>query len=299
MTKVSPEQSARRVSMSVSMVTYNSSFDLLCQSVDSLHRALDWARQRGCDIGLQLLLVDNSTDPVYRARVQQFIADEVQQKFDAVESWHPGANVGYGAAHNQALAKTESDYHLLMNPDVQLAENSLLQGLRFLQQRSDVVMVSPRATNAQGQIQYLCKRYPSVLVLVLRAFAPGFLRSWFRSYLQSYEVRELCGEKGVAEVPLVSGCCMYARPGRCKQWPGFPITTSCTLKTLTCPCGCIAWAVWCTCRRCTLSTTVVIPHARAGVISPCLSTRGGNFSGVTVGAESSPHPAHFVTVTSE
>ena len=221
MTKVSPEQSARRVSLSVSMVTYNSSFDLLCQSVDSLRRALDRARQRGCDIGLQLLLVDNSTDPVHRARVQQFIADEVQQKFDAVESWHPGANIGYGAAHNQALAKTKSDYHLLMNPDVQLAENSLLQGLRFLQQQPDVVMVSPHATNAQGQIQYLCKRYPSVLVLVLRAFAPGFLRSWFRGYLQSYEIRELCGEKKVAEVPLVSGCCMYARTEALHAVAGF------------------------------------------------------------------------------
>ena len=221
MTKPSPKQSARRVSLSVSMVTYNSSFDLLCQSVDSLKRALDWVRQRGCDIELQLLLVDNSTDPVYRARVRQFMTTKAQQKFDMVESWHPGANIGYGAAHNQALAKTESDYHLLMNPDVQLAENSLLQGLRFLQQQPDVVMVSPRATNAQGQIQYLCKRYPSVLVLVLRAFAPGFLRSWFRSYLQSYEIRELCGEQGVAEVPLVSGCCMYARTEALQAVAGF------------------------------------------------------------------------------
>lgn len=203
------------------MVTYNSSFDLLCQSIDGLQRALTWSRQRGSNIHLQLLVVDNSTEPTYQSRVRNLIFTDAEQKFDEVDFWHPGANIGYGAAHNQALERASSDYHMVLNPDVEMAEDALSQGLRYLQAMPDVAMVSPRATNAQGQTQYLCKRYPSVLVLMLRAFAPGFLREWFRGYLYSYEIRDNCGERAVADVPLVSGCCMYARTQALRDVEGF------------------------------------------------------------------------------
>jgi GT2 family glycosyltransferase len=207
--------------VSVSMVTFNSSFDLLCQTLDGLHRALCFARDQGLPVRLQLLVVDNSTDVTYRARVRNLVYTDAEQRFDAVAFWNPGSNVGYGAAHNQALAIAESEYHLVLNPDVELAEDALAIGLRYMRSRSDVAMISPRASNAQGQTQYLCKRYPSVLVLLLRAFAPDFLRSWFRGYLHSYEMRENCGDRTPADVPLMSGCCMYARTDALRQVAGF------------------------------------------------------------------------------
>jgi GT2 family glycosyltransferase len=221
MTPMNGERGSQPVRISVSMVTYNSSFDLLCHSIDSLERSLKWAREQGTNIYLQLLVVDNSTDATYRARVHNLIFTDAEQKFDEVDFWHPGANIGYGAAHNQALERASSDYHLVMNPDVEMAEDALIQGLDYLRDRPDVAMVSPRATNGQGQTQYLCKRYPSVLVLMLRAFAPGFMREWFRGYLYSYEIRDNCGERAVADVPLVSGCCMYARTKALQEVGGF------------------------------------------------------------------------------
>ncbi len=205
--------------ISVSMVTYHSAFDLLCRSIDSLERALAHARERGAGIRLQLLLVDNSTDRACRARVRGLLAG--RRRFDSVEVWHPGANIGYGAAHNQALEKAAGDFHLILNPDVEMAEDALLAGLRYLQARPDVAMVSPSATDALGRTQYLCKRYPPVLALALRAFAPGFLRNWFRDYLHAYEMRDKRGERAAADVPLVSGCCMYARTGALREVAGF------------------------------------------------------------------------------
>jgi GT2 family glycosyltransferase len=211
----------RQVRVSVSMVTYNSSFDLLCQTIDGLYRALCFARGKGQPVWLQLLVVDNSTDDTYRARVRNLIYTDAEQKFDAVEFWHPGANIGYGAAHNQALERADSQYHLVLNPDVELADDALAIGLAYFQDHPDVALLSPHATNALGQTQYLCKRYPSVLVLLLRAFAPAVLRDWFRSYLYSYEMRENCGERATADVPLVSGCCMYARTEALRGVHGF------------------------------------------------------------------------------
>jgi GT2 family glycosyltransferase len=203
------------------MVTYNSSFDLLCQTIDSLHRALCHAREQGASIHMQLLVVDNSTDATYQARVRNLIYADAEEKFDSVEFLHPDSNIGYGAAHNMALARMDSDFHLILNPDVEMAEDALLKGTEYLARHADVAMISPHATNAIGQTQYLCKRYPSVLVFALRAFAPGFMREWFRSYLYSYEMRENCGERATADVPLVSGCCMYARTGALRQVAGF------------------------------------------------------------------------------
>jgi len=203
------------------MVTYNSSFDLLCKTLDGLDRARRYARRQNLDIHLQLLLVDNSTDPDYRERLQTLLAGPAGQCFDELNMWHPGSNIGYGAAHNEALARADSDFHIILNPDVELAEDALYAGLDYLGKQEDVAIVSPRATNASGQVQYLCKRYPSVLVLTLRGFAPNFIRRWFSAYLDSYEVRDVCGDASAADVPLVSGCCMYARTNSLRRATGF------------------------------------------------------------------------------
>jgi GT2 family glycosyltransferase len=209
------------VRVSVSMVTFNSSFDLLARTIDGLSRALCHAREQGMAVHLQLLVVDNTSHPGKKAGVRELVLAEAGDKFDALEFWHSGWNIGYGAAHNQALARADSDYHLVMNPDVELAEDALLVGTRYLNENSDVAMISPLATNASGQNQYLCKHYPSVLVFALRAFAPSFLQNWFRDYLYSYELRDRCGDQAVVDVPLVSGCCMYARTSTLRQVTGF------------------------------------------------------------------------------
>lgn len=212
---------ADEIRVSVSMVTYNSSFDLLCKTLDGLQRALAYARANGLPVHIQVLVVDNSTDAIYQSRVRNLIYSDASQHFDEVECWHPGANIGYGAAHNEALSRANSQFHLILNPDVEMDEDALYIGLDYLRSQEDVAMVSPSAKDPRGQVQFLCKRYPSVLVLSLRAFAPGFLREWFRSYLHSYEIRDNCGNGHVADVPLVSGCCMYARTSALQEVAGF------------------------------------------------------------------------------
>lgn len=214
-----PAGATKRVS--VSMVTFNSPIDLLGKTLRGLERALAYARGQGVNLSLQLLVVDNSSSTDYRDHLQKLIFSQAQEKFSQVDLWHPDGNIGYGAAHNQALGRVDSDYHMILNPDVELAQDALYRGLQYMEQQPDVAMVSPRATNARGQIQYLCKRYPSVLVLSLRGFAPDFLKQRFRSYLYSYEIRDNCSGVDVVDVPLVSGCCMYARTSALRSVAGF------------------------------------------------------------------------------
>ena len=235
------------VEISASIVTFNSPIGLLSETLDSLRRALRHARAQGEDISMRVLVVDNSTDAAYRQEVRDLVGGDagegvggdagegfggdageggsVGTGFDSLECWCPGANIGYGAAHNEALKRVDSQFHLILNPDVEFDEDALHVGLEYLRAKRDVVMVSPAARDAQGREQYLCRRYPSVLVLGLRGFAPRFVRRWFRAYLHGYELRDVCGAEASGgtgvEVPLVSGCCMYARTSALRAVGGF------------------------------------------------------------------------------
>jgi GT2 family glycosyltransferase len=122
--------------------------------------------------------------------------------------------------HNLALASS-ADYHLILNPDVLLEEPALTHALEFLEANPDVGLLAPSVTGPSGEVQYLCKRFPSVLVLLLRGFAPGMIRAPFRRFLDEYEMRDRIGTVVVKDVPIVSGCFMLLRRGGQPPVAGF------------------------------------------------------------------------------
>ena len=60
--------------------------------------------------------------------------------------------------------------HLMLNPDVILQQDALIVGCNYLLSNEETVMVGPYAMQPNGSKAYLCKRYPSVLDLLLRGF---------------------------------------------------------------------------------------------------------------------------------
>jgi GT2 family glycosyltransferase len=71
-------------------------------------------------------------------------------------------------------------------------------------------------------VQYLCKRYPTVLDLVLRGFAPRFIREIFRKRLNWYEMRDVINDRDVVwDPPIISGCFMFFRLQLLKELGGF------------------------------------------------------------------------------
>lgn len=131
-------------------------------------------------------------------------------------------NIGYGRANNLAFARsTESDFHLVLNPDVKLAEDAITNALRYLQQHSECAMVSPTASSPDGQPLHLVKRYPDLLTLALRGFAPGWIKERFRARLDKYEYRETAFDAGLTRVTIVSGCFMLVRRSALDRVQGF------------------------------------------------------------------------------
>ena len=98
-----------------------------------------------------------------------------------------------------------------LHPYVVLDEGALSAGIRCLDADPDVQLASPHVESPEGQQEFLCKRYPSVWVLLLRAFAPGALKRRFDESLAAYEYRDLCTRNQPVDVELASGCFMLVR----------------------------------------------------------------------------------------
>jgi GT2 family glycosyltransferase len=139
----------------------------------------------------------------------------------AVETIAGHGNIGFGSGHNLTLDRHDYDYHLVLNPDVLLERTALLSGLGYLAEHPDVGLLAPRVLDGTGRQQYLCKRYPSVLDLLLRGFAPPSLRRIFGKRLDRYELRDRIGDHVVMDVPIVSGCFMLFRRPVLTRLEGF------------------------------------------------------------------------------
>jgi len=207
--------------LTVSIVLHDSPLDLLQGALESLRASAEAAREAGYVDTIEVRLVDNASAEHYRSRLAALVRDWPESAgLTLACQWLPG-NRGYGHGHNTAIGSLESDVHLVLNPDVELATDTLCAGLSLLAHNPDVVLVSPRVVGSGGEQEFLCKRYPSVLVLLLRGFAPGFVQRWFRHRLDVYEMRDLCAGEEQVDVGIASGCFMLMRTPVLRAAGGF------------------------------------------------------------------------------
>jgi GT2 family glycosyltransferase len=200
-----------RQTLSASIVTYDPDLPRLETTLRSLGAAVARAAADGLLTSATVAVVDNGPGDGWTRPLSALLATTLD---GGVLQGHVIAghgNVGYGAGHNLALNQSESPVHLVLNPDVELAADALIEGLRFLEARPDVAIAAPHVVNDLGEPQFLCKRYPSVLDLGLRGFGPRWLRDRFDARLRHYELRDETSEGRVLDVPMVSGCFMLMR----------------------------------------------------------------------------------------
>jgi GT2 family glycosyltransferase len=209
------------VYLSASVVLYNSSPELLQRTLESLHRSALVARAAGRLSRVSVEVVDNSSDTRFRLDVGRVIAALPQTDFFIVNYSCLPDNRGFGAGHNSVMQALASDIHLVLNPDAELAEDALCVGITSLSEDDGIALVSPRVSSVDGRQEFLCKRYPSVLALMLRAFAPRFVRRIFRSRLHRYEMRNVCNGEQEADVLLATGCFMLIPTAALRAVGGF------------------------------------------------------------------------------
>lgn len=211
-------------SMQVSIVTYKPDWPLLERCLRKLALAIGAAREDGSLRTVHVALVDNSEDRAIGTKVLEIGKTRFADSGVQMTYLYGHANIGYGAAHNLALHGSGADFHLVLNPDVELAADALANGVRWMNEHVDVGAIAPAVERRDGTRDYLVKRPPAVLDLALRGFLPTFGRMFFRGRLDRYEMRDVIDadpEAPVLDVPAMSGACMLLRRRVIDQTGGF------------------------------------------------------------------------------
>jgi GT2 family glycosyltransferase len=208
------ESEAARHVLSVAIVLHQPDLSRLEQTIRSLSAAA--ARIAGAT----LTLVDHSPTGA-QARDAASLRRDAAEWFGApVDVVEDTANPGFGAGHNRLLGRIAT-YHLVLNPDVEMRPDALEQAIEFMDANPVCGLLAPAVFGEDGARQYLCKRYPTVADLLLRAFAPGDLRRRFHARLARYEMRNEIAENVFWDPPIVSGCFMLFRGSVFEQVAGF------------------------------------------------------------------------------
>jgi GT2 family glycosyltransferase len=207
-------------SLSISCVTFNLDTSIFRATLESLAAACAFAKQQHKLAHTHLYLIDNGPTSQNYAELLA-IRDLFNARFDAISLLTGHGNPGYGSGNNLALMNSSCDYHLVLNPDVVMAENNLVIALDYMNAHKDTGLLAPDAFDEFGQRQYLAKRMPSFLVLFGRAFNLGFLRKRISDKLHRYEYRDLIPAQQPIEIELASGCYMFLRTRIAQQINGF------------------------------------------------------------------------------
>lgn len=129
----------------------------------------------------------------------------------------PHENTGYGSSHNIALHKAVelgSDYHVVLNPDIEFEPDVLNKLAAYMDNNKDVVYMLPKVTYPNGELQYLCKLLPTPADLILRRFIPYC--GWKQKKDALYSLKH-SGYDRIMNPPCLSGCFMFMRVSTLKE----------------------------------------------------------------------------------
>lgn len=188
--------------ISVCVVTHNNSKEIL-----SLLKSI---YENTAYVKFSVFLVDNcSSDNTI---------DLVIEKYPDVKIIKAACNNGFGYSHNLVIDKIDSDFHVIINPDISFNTNVFKVLSDYLKENSDVVIVTPKILDKNGTEQCLPKMEPELKYLIsgkLERFFPKF------SKLRSQYTMQNMYLKSPFNIDFCTGCFMMIRTSIFKQINGF------------------------------------------------------------------------------
>lgn len=160
----------KKGSVSAGIVTYNN----VSEIVPCLNSLIESTKGMGVDI----YVFDNHS--------QDDTVHVIHQYFPHVHVIESSGNLGFGRGHNEILKRISSEFHMVVNPDIQFTPKVVSELTVFMRHYPKVGIVTPKIRNADGSEQFLPKRDPKFSYVILSKFRP--LRFFRDEYTRSGEV---------------------------------------------------------------------------------------------------------------
>lgn len=188
--------------LSIGIVTYNSSKDITT-CIDSIQKYTK-------DLDYKIYLSDNlSTDNT---------VELLENNYPNIKIFKNKENKGFGYGHNKIINHINSEYHLILNPDIQIQDNILKNLVEILEQNKEYALISPKILNSDGTEQHLPKKNPKLSYLLSGRILQNHpymikLRNEYTMANQDIDLFQ--------EVDILTGCFMLFRTQQLKNINGF------------------------------------------------------------------------------
>ncbi|ARN73861.1 glycosyltransferase [Oceanicoccus sagamiensis] len=204
--------------ISATTVTYFSELELLRILLVSMEVAAAQLHQK-TGYAVHYYIVDNSDDEVYFKDLELLCSAFGETGSFELTLIKAPANLGYSGGNNLMIDQLASDYHLIINPDVAMEPDALWRALEYLQQHSNVVMLSPKVVHHRKSC-HVIKVYPDCFTLALRYVGRPSLNRFFAKRLARYECPHL-QDAADTSIELAGGCFLFLPTDLLKQLGGF------------------------------------------------------------------------------
>lgn len=190
----SPELSRQIPRLTVAIVNFNTR--------GLLKNCLDSVLESPCAFPLRVCVVDNGS--------KDGSSEMVSRGFPSVELIASPENLGFSKANNLVLGRLNTEYALLLNPDILVPKGAIETLVSFMDSNPDVGVLGPKLVRPDGRFDPGSKMgFATVENVVARKL--GLARLFPKSrLLAGYHLRYF-DENQICDVDAVAGACMMVR----------------------------------------------------------------------------------------
>ena len=166
-----------------------------------LSKCLDTLAQQQIDGDYRVVVVDNHSSDGG--------AEDIAAKYPSATLLRNETNEGYAKAVNQAIREFNSEYILVLNPDIEVKPGAINRLLTFMRKTHDAGIVGGKLLNPDGSLQYSCRTFYTLPILLLRRTFLGKLfpnsKTIARHLMSDWD------HNSVREVDWMLGACLMIR----------------------------------------------------------------------------------------
>ena len=159
-------------------------------------------------VNLTLYVVDNNSG--------DNTLERLKEEFPCIVAIQNPYNRGFGNGHNTVIPNLDSEFHVVVNPDIIVDRDAISELCRYLESHGDIGMITPMILYPDGRDQQLPKRDPTVLSLVGRHIFKKRLRPIVDHYqMLDTDLGQVC------DVEFATGCFFVIRTELFRLLGGF------------------------------------------------------------------------------